>query len=389
MTATSRAARPPLWRDQRVLRIAGQLAAVGAAALVVGYVWDNLQANLRQLGIPTSWDFLDQPIGFQIPYSDLRPTQPVRDALWVAAKNTALSAVVGIVLCTVLGLVVGIARLSANWLVRKAAAVYVEALRNLPPLLIILFVNNAVLLELPRIQDPIDAGGLLVISNRQMGVVSFRSDDGATAWFVVVVVAALAAAVVAVWRHRVHDRTGAPPRPWVYAGLPWLAVAGATYLALGTPVEPSRPEAVGLSIMGGASLSIPYAAVTVALALYTSSHVAEIVRGSILAVPKGQSEAATALGLTNGQRLRHVVLPQALRIAIPPTVNQFLNLTKNTSLGIAVAYSELTTVVTVAIGNGQPAVQMVLVAMGVYLTFSLTISVLLNVYNRRFRLVER
>jgi general L-amino acid transport system permease protein len=151
----------------------------------------------------------------------------------------------------------------------------------------------------------------------------------------------------------------------------------------------SRPEVEGFQIVGGAAMNLPYVAVTSALALYTSSHIAEIVRGSILAVPSGQTEAATALGLGPVARLRFVVLPQAFRIAIPPTVNQYLNLTKNTSLGIAVAYAELTTFTFIAIGNGQPAPQMVFITMAIYLSLSVVISILVNLYNRRLRFVTR
>jgi general L-amino acid transport system permease protein len=151
----------------------------------------------------------------------------------------------------------------------------------------------------------------------------------------------------------------------------------------------SRPEVVGRSIEGGVVMGLPFVAVLVGLVLYTATHVAEIVRGSILAVPKGQTEAATAVGLTTGQRLRYVVLPQAFRVAVPPIINQFLNLTKNTSLGVAVAYAEAMYVTRAAIGNGSPAIQSILVVMGMYLVVSLAISLVANLANSRLRLVER
>jgi general L-amino acid transport system permease protein len=362
------------------------LAALVGAVL---YLFDNLRAQMRARGIETGFEFLSQPVGFPIPYSDLSPTDTVLQGFRVAAKNTALAAGVGIILCTILGLVVGVARLSTNWLVRKAAALYVETLRNIPPVLIILFANNAVLLRLPAIGEAIELGGLLVISNRELAVAAPEAGDRLFAWLVVVAVALLAAGLVSRWRHRVHDRTGALARTGLYAWLPFGLLVVGSFVALGGPVGLSHPEVAGLSVTGGARMNLPYAAVTLALALYTSSHVAEIVRGSILAVPRGQSEASTALGLSTYQRLRFVVLPQAYRIAIPPTINQYLNLTKNTSLGIFVAFTELTTFGFIAIGNGQPAPQTVAVVMAIYLAFSLTISLLLNLYNRRLRLVER
>jgi general L-amino acid transport system permease protein len=157
---------------------------------------------------------------------------------------------------------------------------------------------------------------------------------------------------------------------------------------LSAPVVLSHPEIDNLSVRGGARMSLPFVATLVGLVLYTASHVAEIVRGSILAVPKGQTEAASAVGLTTGQRLRHVVLPQAFRIATPPIINQCLNLTKNTSLGVAVAFSELMSVTNTVIGNGDPAIPSILVAMGMYLVVSLAISLVANTAHHRLRLVE-
>jgi general L-amino acid transport system permease protein len=344
---------------------------------------------MRARGIETGFDFLSQPVGFPIPYSDLSPTDTVWQGFLVAAKNTLLAAGVGIVLCTILGLVVGVSRLSTNWLVRKAAALYVETLRNIPPVLVILFANNAVLLQLPAISEAVSLGGLVVVSNRELGIAAPVIGDGFWVWVTILAVGLVAAMLVSRWRHRAQERTGEPPRAGMYAWVPFGLLVVASYVLLGGPVTLSHPEVTGFGITGGARMNLPYAAVTFALALYTSSHVAEIVRGSILAVPKGQGEASTALGLSSYQRLRFVVLPQAYRIAIPPTINQYLNLTKNTSLGIFVAYTELTTFGFIAIGNGQPAPQTVTVVMAFYLVFSLTISLLLNLYNRRLRLVER
>jgi general L-amino acid transport system permease protein len=207
---------------------------------------------------------------------------------------------------------------------------------------------------------------------------------------VALLAAALALAVaVGAWRVRLEERTGTAGRRWVWGGGLFLAVAVAGYVALSAPIVLSRPEVVGLSIEGGNRMGLPFAAVLVGLVLYTSSHVAEIVRGSILAVPRGQTEAAGAIGLSASQRLRYVVLPQAFRIATPPIINQCLNLTKNTSLGVAVAFAELMGVTNTVIGNGQPAIPSILVAMGLYLVLSLSISLVANVANHRLRLVER
>jgi general L-amino acid transport system permease protein len=292
----------------RVLRILGQLTAIVVLVVVAAYISDNYQANTR--GQSAGWDFLDQPTGFNIAFADFRSGQPVRDALWVGVKNTLACALVGMVLSTVIGVVVGVLRLSNSWLARKAATFYVELLRNVPVLLIILFVA-ASLRTLPRIEDEWSLGGILTVSNREIDLFGF-------------------------------------------------------------------------------SLNMPYVAITVALAAYHGSHIAEIVRGSIQAVPYGQTEAATAVGLSDFQRLRFVVLPQAFRIAVPPIINQHLSLTKNTSLGIAVAYSDVTSLGERLIGSSRaPALEMILILMAIYLIISLTTSLLLNLVNRRLRLVER
>lgn len=295
--------------DVRVLRVLGQVVAILALVTIALYLQDNYQANTRDRSGQSGWGFLDEPTGFNIAYADFRSTQPVRDAIWVGVRNTAASAVVGIALATAIGVTVGVLRLSHSWVARKAATLYVEVLRNVPVLLVILF-TGAWLQTLPRSTEAFELGGLVEISNREL-------------------------------------------------------------------------------VIFGTTLNIPYVALTAALALYHGSHIAEIVRGSIQAVPLGQTEAATALGLSDLQRLRFVLLPQAFRIGLPPTINQFLSLTKNTSLGIAVAYSDVSSLGFRLIGARSPALQTIIVLMIVYLGFSLTISLVFNLLNRRLQLVER
>jgi general L-amino acid transport system permease protein len=382
--------RPPLWRDVRALRLAFQVLVVVAVGAIFAYLYDNLQANQRELDLPRGYGFLDESAGFRIAYSDFSPGNTVFEALLVGLRNTIAVSLVGIALTMVLGTLVGIARLSGNWLVRKAAGAYVEAVRNVPPLLVIIFVNSIALTTLPAIDDPYVApGGTFLLSVREMGVISVR-DAGGAGTFLLVLAAGLATAVVVGWRlTRREAATGQPSRRWLWGAAVVVGFGLVGYVALGGPVALSKPEVVGLAVEGGIAMGLPFFAVLVGLVIYTTSHVAEIVRGSILAVHRGQTEAATALGLTAGQRLRYVVLPQAFRIAVPPTLNQFLNLTKNTSLGVAVAYAETMYVTTTVIGNGNPAIQSILVAMGLYLVLSLAISLVGNLAGWRLRLVER
>jgi general L-amino acid transport system permease protein len=374
----------------RVLRVTIQVVAVVAVGALLAYLYDNLQANQRALDIPRDYGFLEESAGFRIAYSDFSPGDTVWNALIVGLRNTISVALLGIALTLLFGTLVGIARLSSNWLVRKAAGAYVEAVRNVPPLLVIILVNSVVLTSLPPIDEATVApGGTLLLSVREFGVMSLRSDGDAGAYWLLLVVALVAAVALGWWRSRQEAATGKPGHRVRWGLGLFVAVAVVGYIVLGQPVEVSHPEVVGRQVEGGIAMGLPFVSVLVGLVLYTTTHVAEIVRGSILAVPRGQNEAATALGLSPGQRLRYVVLPQAFRIAVPPAINQFLNLTKNSSLGVAVAYAETMYVTNTVIGNGNPAIQSILVAMGLYLVLSLAISLVGNLASRRLRLVER
>jgi general L-amino acid transport system permease protein len=370
----------------RVVRIVLQVAFAAGVVAVVWFLYSTLLDNLRAQGIRTDFSFLEQPAGFQIAGSDFRASQDVGDALRVGVANTASIAGLGIVLATVLGVVVGVARLSGNWLVRRAASLYVETLRNLPPVVVVVFLFTAVFLRLPRIEDPARLGGVLIASNRTISVAAPGAGPRLGAYLALLGAAGLVAVGLAVWRTRRWASTGEPHHrvAWSLGAFAGVALLG--YVALGGPVVLDRPEVAGRQLAGGWAMSANYAALLVALVLYTASYIAEIVRGSILAVPVGQTEAATALALSPFQRLRHVVLPQALRIAIPPTANQYLNLTKNSSLGLFIGFPEITTVTFIAIGNGNPAPQSVVMLMGLYLAFSLLVAAVTNAVNRRLKL---
>jgi general L-amino acid transport system permease protein len=388
MSASTTAAtrRPPPWRDVRVLRIAFQaLFLVGVVSLVL-FLLDNLVFNLERLGIETGFDFLDQPAGFAIPDSDFRSSQSVEAAILQGARTTLVVALVGIALATVLGIVVGVARLSPNWLVRRTAAVYVESLRNVPVLLIIVFLYLAVFLRLPPISRAIEWVDVFVLSNRGLVVPSLRA-TGSTAPFLVVAALGVAAAVaVWLWRTRRFDATGEPHHRVLWSLGVLAALLAVGFVATGRPYGLSLPERGDLGVANGFRMAPEYSALLFGLVLYTASHIAEIVRGSILAVSRGQSEAADALGLSAFQRLRLVVLPQAFRIMIPPLANQYLNLTKNSSLGIAISVYEVTKVTRVSIAQGSPAPQAIGILMLVYLVFSLGIALVTNLVNRRLAL---
>ncbi|MEX2586719.1 MAG: ABC transporter permease subunit [Actinomycetota bacterium] len=383
--ATPPASRPPLWRDVRVLKWVFQLGVVGAVAMLLGVLVNNVRANSARLGIPTGFDYLDQPAQLTIPGNDMRASQPVREAILQGTLNTLRVVIAGIVLATVIGILIGIARLSGNWLLRNSARVYVEIIRNVPLLLIVIFSYLAfVITGLPTIDVAWEPLGIMVISNRG-AVVPWH--DGSNTQVTAILLAALIVAV-AVGRLRVAwtDRRGGLPHAGFWGTLTFIAAAlilgRAGGVGLSVPVSNGRPS-------GGIVLAPEYFALLVALVVYTASHIAEIVRGSIQAVPKGQNEAAQALALTPMQRMWKVVLPQAMRIAVPPIGNQYLNLLKNSSLGFAISYFELTKVTSVSIGNARPAVPSYLLLIAIYLVFSVALEFMVNLTNRRLALVQR
>ncbi len=394
--------RPPPWRDVRVLRIVGQVLAVLAAVAALRWLIGNLLDNLDAAGIATDLDFLDGPTNFTPAFDEgFDPRSPVTEMIRAGILNTLLSAVVGIAIALVLGVLIGIARLSTNWLVARFATVYVEVLRNIPPLVIIVFFGAAVFTNGPfpvlsgtsrpdTIGVPGSDSTWLIISNTVWGIPSLATDGDTVTFWVLVVAGLMVAAAVWAWRTRVNAATGAPHHRVLWSGATLLAVVVVAWIVLG-PYRWSFPSVSenGRRIEDGFIANFGYISLTIALGLYTASHIAEIVRGSILAVPRGQTEAAEAIALNGFQRYRFVVLPQAMRIAIPPTINQFLNLTKNTSLGTVVAYAEITALTLSSIGNGRPAVQSLLILMAIYLTFSIAISIVLNIVNRRMQVVGR
>jgi general L-amino acid transport system permease protein len=381
--------RPPLWRNVRVLRIAFQTVFLVAVVGFLLYLLDNVIYNLDRLGFPTGFDYLSQQAGFAIPDSDFRSTQSLGDALIVGFQNTLKVSLLGIVLATILGVVIGVARLSTNWLVRRAAALYVETFRNIPVLLIILFWYLGVIIRLPPIRDAVELLDVIAISNRGIVVPWFDKIGPGVAFGLIAIVAVGAAVAVWFWRTRRFDRTGEPHRRLLWSGGVLLLLLTVGYVLGGRPWTVDTPEVGALSTSGGFRLAPEYAALLIALALYTASHIAEIVRGSILSVPRGQSEAADAVGLSGFQRLRHVVLPQAFRISIPPIANQYLNLAKNSSLGVAISYYEATKVTQVSIAQSAPAVQAIVLLMGIYLSISLSIALVTNLANRRLTLKGR
>ncbi|MEM8904308.1 MAG: ABC transporter permease subunit [Actinomycetota bacterium] len=380
------AQRPPFWRDVRVLGWVFQLAVFAVVVAIIGVLVNNVRVNSANQGIPTGFSFLDQPSSFEIPGNDFRQTQPVREAIVEGVLNTLRVVIAGLILATLLGVTLGVGRLSGNFLIRTITRVYVETIRNIPLLgLLIFFYIGLVLTAFPRVEDSWVVSNVLVANVR--GVTIPWITGSTIAFLIVLAVAVGLAWAVNRWRLQVNERTGEPARGGTWAIPVFVLVGFWGAFFVGTGI--TTPELDGRSLDGGMTMQPEYFALLLALVIYTASHIAEIVRGAIQAVPKGQVEAASALALSNWHRLRHIVLPQALRIAVPPIGNQYLNLMKNSSLGFVISYFEVTKTVQTTVGNRSPAVPAFLLLIGIYLVMSLIISAGVNVVNRRLQVVER
>ncbi|UPK33344.1 ABC transporter permease subunit [Bradyrhizobium sp. 186] len=367
-----------------------QVLVVGIAVAVIGFLWSNTVTNLSARRITTGFAFLGREAG--MPIADSLLSYNPRDSyLWafvVGIANTLRVAVIGIVLATVLGTLIGISRLSANWLLSRLAAVYVETLRDIPLLLQLLF-WYVLMQALPAARAawrPIDG---VFLSNRGLIVPSIPIDTPQI-W---VLGAAVLGMIVfyAVQRYLVSQqmRDGQPRPAWPYAAVLIFVLPALLSWWLGVSWTVAWPELRGFNFVDGLTLAPEYFALLIALVTYTSAFIAEIVRSGIQSVPSGQWDAANALGLRRSFMLRQIILPQALRVIVPPMTSQYLNLTKNSSLAVAIGYQDVVSIANTTLNQTGQAIEAIALIMAVFLTISLSISFFMNWYNARIALVER
>ena len=383
----------PLIHNRRFRSIAYQIVL---SAVVLFFVYEaarNAIENLARANIATGFGFWNVTAGFDISQTLIEysaQTSTNGRAFLVGLLNTLLVAGLGIVFATLLGFVIGISRLSRNWLLARLAGAYVEIIRNVPLLLQLYFWYNAVLKALPETRDNVVLRGGIFLNNRGLFLPKPVFELGSGFVFESIAVAIALIIALNVYAGRRQRQTGRRPRVLAASIALLIGLPVAVFFATGTPIEIEYPQLGRFNISGGVEVLPEFVALTFGLVIYTAAFIGEVVRSGITAVAKGQTEAAYALGLRPGLTLRLVVVPQAMRVIVPPLTNQYLNLTKNSSLAVAIGYPDLVQVFagTVLVNTGQ-AVEVVAITMAVYLAISLVTSLILNWYNARIALVER
>jgi len=378
--------------DQRLRGVLFQCLTAAAVVFFFYSIINNALTNLEIRGIATGFGFLENRAGFGIVQSLISYSEndTYGRTFVVGLLNTLLVSGLGIVLATLLGFLLGVARLSHNWLLSRLATLYVETFRNIPLLLQIFFWYFAVLRSLPSPRQSLAWGESVFLNIRGLYVPAVVAETGFGLVLLALLLAVVGVVVLARWAKARQMRTGNPFHT-VWVGIAILVgVPALAFLLTGMPAHLERPELRGFNFRGGITIIPELAALLVALTIYTAAFIAEIVRSGIMAVSKGQTEACSALGLSHGQTLRLVVIPQAMRVIIPPLTSQYLNLAKNSSLATAIGYPDLVSVFmgTTLNQTGQ-AIEVISMTMSVYLCISLTTSFLMNAYNRKKALLER
>lgn len=377
--------------DPKYRGIFFQILALAIVVISGWWIFDNTTENLARAGTASGFGFLNGRAGFDIsttliPYTN---DSTYGRAIVVGFLNTLLVASLGIVTATIIGFLVGLGRLSSNWLIAKLCTVYVEVFRNIPVLLVIFFWYKGVLDTLPQVRDSIALPFNIFLNNRGLAFPKPIWGEGAVAVPIAFVLGIIAALAVAQWATKRQMATGQQfPIIWtgigLVVGLPILA-----FLAAGAPLTFDPPIAGRFNMTGGARILPEFVALYLALSLYTASFIAEVIRSGIRGVPKGQTEASSALGLQPAMTTRLVVVPQALRIIIPPLTSQYLNLTKNSSLGVAIGFPELFSTTSTTLNQTGQAVEAIFIMLTVYLTISILTSLFMNWFNAKMALVER
>lgn len=369
-----------------------QILALAGIFIFTYFILNNMFINIEKRGINTGFDFLSSEAGFGIVQSliEYDESNSHGKVFIVGLLNTILVSAIGIFFASILGLLIGIGRLSKNFMISKLCMVYVETFRNIPILLQILFWYNVVLASLPSPRQSINYFDSIFFNNRGLYIPKPILESGFIAVIIAFILAVIACAYLVKWARKKHDETGEEfPVAWTSIAI-LIAAPTLVFFVSGTPATLEYAQLKGFNFTGGWTLIPELLALAFALSIYTATYIAEAVRAGIEAVPKGQKEAAHALGLKEHIILKKVVLPQALRVIIPPVINQYLNLTKNSSLATAIGYPELVTIFAgTSLNQVGQAIEIILMTMAVYLTISIVISIIMNYINEKIKIKER
>jgi general L-amino acid transport system permease protein len=380
----------PFWRDDRVVKILGQSIVVLVVAIIFLFLGSNLTRNFQRLGLSFGFNFLDRPASFGLgdTFIAYSPTDPYTKAIFIGLINSLRVMFFGIILASVVGITVGISRLSSNWLVRRLATIYVEIVRNTPLLLQLFFWYFAVFLKFPKLNNPITFFDRIFFTNQ--GVYLPVLARSIFTWLSLVFLLLIIVVSIFLWRRQteiISQQTNLRKFDrFIFLG---LAIAGAIVFIFGLDWKIPRLDLQENNILGGMQLSTEFATILIGLSIYTAAYIAEVVRAGIQSVDKGQTEAAIALGLKPNLTMRLVIFPQALRLMIPPLTNEYLNLIKNSSLAVAIGYNDVYAVSSTVSNQTGRSIEMLLVIVGTYLSINLIISSLMNWFNRKVQLGVR
>jgi general L-amino acid transport system permease protein len=391
MTDRATPRKVPFWLDPKKRGILFQILTLLVVALLAYYLVSNTVTNLRRQGIATGFGFLNKEASFEIgeaviPYS---AADTYARALLVGVLNTIKVAFIGILLTLLLGTIIGVSRLSSNWLISKLASVYIEVMQDIPILLQLFFWYAIFYETLPSVREAISPGAGIYLCNRGVAFTIPEANPAHKWMLLALLLACVTSYILRRWAKKRQEKTGLYFPVFrvsmaIIIGLPLII-----WLAFGAPMKLNAPKLVGFNFVGGLTVSPEFMGVLLGLVLYTSAFVAEVVRAGIQSVGKGQREAAMSLGLRPTLVLNLVILPQALRVIVPPLTSQMLNLTKNSSLAVAIGYPDFVSVANTTINQTGQSIEGVALIMAVYLTFSLSTTAFINWYNKRVALVER
>jgi general L-amino acid transport system permease protein len=382
----------PIWRDERALKVILQVISSAIILVLLYWVISNFLEITQQRGMPLTYKFLDEAAGFPIKESFIpyESTMTFGRAVLVGIINTLMVSLWGIVFATIIGLIIGLMRLSSNWLISHIALAWIEFNRNIPLLVLLFLLYFGVFNQLPRVKESITLPGPIYINQRGFYLTSPQLTETGAIFAVSVVLGVVLAIITWIVLRRIRESTGKE----TYFGRISLAILVLVpligwFASGGKPLVFDIPVLKGFNFQGGLRLTTEFSALLIGLAIYTSAFIAEVFRAGILAVQKGQLEAARAVGLRYSQILSLIIVPQALRVIIPPLISQYLNLTKNTSLALAIGYQELFAIGKVTINQAGRAVPVFILIMAIYLAISLLTSLILNIYNKRVQFIER